>query len=248
MGDRGSLEVPALEGVNALIAFGSRIAVVGETGSGKTTLGRLLGRFSDPTIGGITLGGVALTMVANDELRKRVVVVPQEPFLFDDTIGNNLRFVSPSVSDQQLCDVFGALGLEDWLTGLEHGLETVVGQRGAQLSSGERQLIALVRASLVDPAILVLDEATSSVDAVTELRLGRAMERISQGRTTISIAHRLSTAKRADRILVLNQGRLVEDGSHIDLVDAGGTYASMYSSWITATDTSGDEKTFPEMR
>ena len=187
-------------------------------------------------------------MVANDELRKRVVIVPQEPFLFDDTIGNNLRFVSPSVSDQQLRDVFGALGLEDWLTGLEHGLETVVGQRGAQLSSGERQLIALVRASLVDPAILVLDEATSSVDAVTELRLGRAMEKISQGRTTISIAHRLSTAKRADRILVLNQGRLVEDGSHLDLVDAGGTYASMYSSWITATDTSGDEKTFPEMR
>jgi putative ABC transport system ATP-binding protein len=248
VGDRGSLEVPALEGVNALIAFGSRVAVVGETGSGKTTLGRLLGRFSDPTVGGITLGGVALTMVANDELRKRVVVVPQEPFLFDDTIGNNLRFVKPSVSDQQLCDVFGALGLEDWLTALEHGLESVVGQRGAQLSSGERQLIALVRASLVDPAILVLDEATSSVDAVTELRLGRAMEKISQGRTTISIAHRLSTAKRADRILVLNQGRLVEDGSHLDLVDAGGTYASMYSSWITATDTSEDKKTFPEMR
>ena len=248
VGDRGSFEVPALVGVNALITFGSRVAVVGETGSGKTTLGRLLGRFSDPTIGGITLGGVALTMVANDELRKRVVIVPQEPFLFDDTIGNNLRFVSPSVSDQQLRDVFGALGLEDWLTGLKHGLETVVGQRGAQLSSGERQLIALVRASLVDPAILVLDEATSSVDAVTELRLGRAMEKISQGRTTISIAHRLSTAKRADRILVLNQGRLVEDGSHFDLVDAGGTYASMYSSWITATDTSGDEKTFPEMR
>ena len=248
VGDRGSFEVPALVGINALITFGSRVAVVGETGSGKTTLGRLLGRFSDPTIGGITLGGVALTMVANDELRKRVVIVPQEPFLFDDTIGNNLRFVSPSVSDQQLRDVFGALGLEDWLTGLEHGMETVVGQRGAQLSSGERQLIALVRASLVDPAILVLDEATSSVDAVTELRLGRAMEKISQGRTTISIAHRLSTAKRADRILVLNQGRLVEDGSHFDLVDAGGTYASMYSSWITATDTSGDEKTFPEMR
>ena len=132
--------------------------------------------------------------------------------------------------------------------GLEHGLETVVGQRGAQLSSGERQLIALVRASLVDPAILVLDEATSSVDAVTELRLGRAMEKISQGRTTISIAHRLSTAKRADRILVLDQGRLVEDGSHLELVNAGGTYASMYSSWITATDTSGDEKAPPEMR
>jgi ATP-binding cassette, subfamily B, bacterial len=228
-------EPPALVDVTAHIPAGQQVALVGETGSGKTTLGRLIARFADPTIGIVRIGGVPLTSVANDDLRDRLVVVPQEPFLFDGTIAANLGFARPMLSISDLETAIVDLDLSDWLETLPDGIDTEVGQRGAQLSAGERQLVSLVRASLVDPDILVLDEATSSVDALTEVRIGRALEKLAAGRTTIAIAHRLSTAARADRVLVLEQGRLVEDGPHGELLSAGGAYSRMYEAWIAAT-------------
>lgn len=228
-------EPPALVDVTAHIAAGTHVALVGATGSGKTTLGRLIARFADPTLGSIRLGGVPLTRVANDELRRHLVVVSQEPFLFDDTIAANLEFARPGITSTELDAAVEALGLGDWVAGLAHGLLTTVGPRGSQLSAGERQLVALLRASLLDPAVLVLDEATSSVDALTEVRMSRALDRLASGRTTISIAHRLSTAARADRILVLEHGRLVQDGPHDALVSVDGPYARMYGSWVAAT-------------
>ncbi|MFZ4810075.1 MAG: ABC transporter ATP-binding protein [Ilumatobacteraceae bacterium] len=231
-------EPPVLIEVSAHIPAGQQVALVGETGSGKTTLGRLIARLADPTHGQVKVGGISLTQVANPDLRERLVVVPQEPFLFDGTIAANLGFARPGLSLAQIEQAVTDLELGDWLESLPDGLSTEVGQRGASLSAGERQLVALVRASLVDPDILVLDEATSSVDALTEVRLTRALDKLAAGRTTISIAHRLSTAARADRVLVLDHGRLVEDGPHDVLVEADGPYARMYESWVVST-TSG---------
>ena len=231
----GEDEAMVLFDVTAQIPAGQQVAIVGETGSGKTTLGRLIARFADPIVGTVRLGGVPLTAVANDELRTRLVVVPQEPFLFDGTIAANLGFARPMLSVPELEQAIVELDLSDWLETLPDGLFTQVGQRGDQLSAGERQLVALVRASLVDPDVLVLDEATSSVDALTEVRIGRALDKLAAGRTTIAIAHRLSTAARADRVMVLEHGRLVEDGPHADLLLAGGPYSRMYEAWIAAT-------------
>jgi len=226
---------PVLIGVSAIIPAGQQVALVGSTGSGKTTLGRLLARFADPVAGQVALGGVPLSYVANDELRQRLVVVPQEPFLFDDTIAANLGFAKPGTSLADLERAVTALDLDDWLASLPDGLMTQVGERGAQLSAGERQLVALLRASVADPDVLILDEATSSVDALTEVRMSRALERLAEGRTTIAIAHRLSTAMRADRVLVLEHGRLIEDGHHDDLVEAGGRYHELFSAWVSST-------------
>ncbi len=228
-------EPPVLVGVTANIPPGQQVALVGATGSGKTTLGRLVARLADPTSGDILLGGVPLVQVANSELRTRLVVVPQEPFLFDGTIAANLAFARPALSREDIRQAVIDLGLADWLMTLPDGLDTEVGQRGGAMSAGERQLVALVRAALVGPDVLVLDEATSSVDALTEVRMTRALERLSRGRTTISIAHRLSTAVRADRVLVLDHGRLVQDGTHDQLVAVDGPYAQMYEAWVAAT-------------
>jgi ATP-binding cassette, subfamily B, bacterial len=233
---RRDVEEPlVLVGVNAIIETGQRVALVGHTGSGKTTLGKLLVRLADPTTGEIRLGGVRLDAVDNDELRRRVVVVPQEPFLFDDTIATNLAFARPDAGTVDFERVIERLGLDGWIGDLPDGLLTRVGQRGAQLSAGERQLVALIRAALVDPDVLVLDEATSSVDAATEVHLGRALEHLSASCTTVSIAHRLSTAMRADRVIVLEAGRIVEDGTHASLVAAGGPYTALYRAWLNAT-------------
>jgi putative ABC transport system ATP-binding protein len=228
-------EPPVLVDVTVHIPAGQQVAVVGETGSGKTTLGRLIARLADPTAGSVLVGGVPLTRVSNADLRDRLTVVPQEPFLFEGSIAANLLFARPNLRVADLEAAIDALDLRDWLDTLPEGIDTEVGERGGQLSAGERQLVALIRASLVDPDVLVLDEATSSVDALTEVRLARALERLASGRTTIAIAHRLSTAARADRVLVLDHGRLVEDGTHTDLVKAGGTYTRMYDAWVTAT-------------
>jgi putative ABC transport system ATP-binding protein len=213
------------------------IALVGESGSGKTTIARLIARLADPTSGRVAIGGVNLKHVANDDLRRRLTVVPQEPFLFADTISYNLRFARPEATDLDLSNAVAQLGLEDWVGGLPNGLETQVGQRGQALSAGERQMVALLRASLVSPDVLILDEATSSVDALTEVRLARALQKLASGRTTISIAHRLSTAARADRVIVLADGKIVEDGPHDALMQRGGEYRRMYDSWLAATNT-----------
>jgi putative ABC transport system ATP-binding protein len=163
-------------------------------------------------------------------------VVPQEPFLFSNTIAENVRFASPGSSDQEIISVFDMLGLNDWLESLERGLDTQVGQRGSAMSAGERQLVALARAAIVNPDILILDEATSSIDSVTEVRLSHALAVLSKGRTTIAIAHRLSTAARADRILLLADGRIVEDGTHSDLLLRNGLYRALYDVWTSSTE------------
>ena len=198
-----AVDEAVLRDVTAHIPAGQQVALVGATGSGKTTLGRLIARFADPTIGEIRLGGVPLRDVANDELRRRLVVVSQEPFLFSDTIAANIGFARPGTSLDEMEAVVDRLDVGDWVDGLPDGLLTRVGQRGDQLSAGERQLVALLRAGVADPDVLVLDEATSSVDALTEVRISRALTHLAEGRTTIAIAHRLSTAARADRVLVL---------------------------------------------
>lgn len=239
-------DVSVLTDIDCRIPFGRRVAIVGSTGSGKTTLGRLIGRFTDPDRGDIRLGGVSLRQLANEELRTVLMVVPQEPFLFSDTIAANLRFAAPNATNEELLKAFVDLELGDWFDTLPGGLDTLVGQRGAQLSAGERQLIALVRAALVDPAILVLDEATSSVDASTEVRLTKALERLSSGRTTISIAHRLSTAIRADQILVLESGRLIQQGRHEDLVKVPGIYLEMFRSWETSQNNTDQQPRMPQ--
>ena len=224
-----------LADVTLTIPPGQQVAVVGETGSGKTTLGRLISRLADPVAGQIRLGGVPLPLVANDELRSRLVVVSQEPFLFDDTLAANVAWSRPGASAEQVAAIVAQLDVGDWVDSLPDGMNTRVGERGEGLSAGERQLVALLRAGLADPDILLLDEATSSVDALTEVRISRALARLAEGRTTIAIAHRLSTAARADRVLVLADGRLLEDGPHAELVAAGGTYARLYNAWIAAT-------------
>jgi putative ABC transport system ATP-binding protein len=164
-----------------------------------------------------------------------MVVVAQEPFLFDDTIANNIRFARPDATRAELERLVSRLDVGDWLDGLPEGLDTRVGERGESLSAGERQLVALLRAGVLDPDVLVLDEATSSVDALTEVRISHALARLAEGRTTLAIAHRLSTAARADRVLVLDGGRLVEDGHHDELVAAGGVYSRLYDAWLSAT-------------
>ena len=224
-----------LKHLDITIPAGQQVALVGSTGSGKTTLGRLIARFADPTIGEIDLGGVPLPQVSRAELRSRLVVVAQEPFLFDDTVGANIAFAWEHAKPRDVERVVADLGVQDWVDSLADGLATSVGERGDQLSAGERQLVALLRAGLADPDVLILDEATSSVDALTEVRIARALERLAATRTTIAIAHRLSTAARADRVLVLDHGVLVEDGHHDDLIMRDGAYRRLYDAWVSAT-------------
>ena len=209
-----------------------RVAVVGETGSGKTTFAKLLTRLMDPTSGAVLLDGVNAREISFSSLRERVVLVPQDGYLFDSSLAENVRFGRPEVTDAQLLDAFADLGLTDWLESLPDGLESPVGQRGESLSAGERQLVALVRANIADPDLLVLDEATSAVDPGTEVRVNAALERLMAGRTSVTIAHRLSTAEAADEVLVFDDGRIIERGPHADLVRAGGVYTRLHASWI----------------
>jgi ATP-binding cassette subfamily B protein len=214
-----------------------RVAVVGETGSGKTTFAKLLTRLMDPTAGVVRLGAgpepwADISTVSFADLRRHVLMVPQEGFLFDATLRENLLYGRQDATDQDLLDVIADLELDDWFAGLPRGLDYRVGQRGESLSAGERQLVALLRSALADPGFIVLDEATSAVDPQTELRATRALDKLLDGRSSVTIAHRLSTAENADRILVFDAGRLTEDGTHAELVDAGGVYARLHASWI----------------
>ena len=227
---------PVLHDIDVEIPAKSRVAVVGETGSGKTTFAKLLTRLMDPTEGDVLLSGVPLRELRFGSLRSRVVLVPQDGFLFDATVAENVRFARPDLTDEQLSAAFVELGLADWLDGLPAGPDTPVGERGEALSVGERQLVALARAYVADPDLLVLDEATSAVDPATEVRLQRTLDAVTRGRTTLAIAHRLSTAQAADEVIVVDRGRIVQRGSHEELVrDAESVYGQLYASWLEQT-------------
>jgi putative ABC transport system ATP-binding protein len=222
-----------LHGVDLEIAPRSRVAVVGETGSGKTTFAKLLTRLMDPTRGQVRLSDVPLDRIRFSSLRSRVVMVPQDGFLFDSTVVDNVRYGRPDSTDEEIALAFAELGLADWLEQLPDGLRTPVGERGESLSVGERQLVAVARAYIADPDLLVLDEATSAVDPATEVRLSRALDSLTRGRTTIAIAHRLSTAEAADEVLVVDDGVVVQRGPHAELVRTSGVYARLHASWMS---------------
>jgi ATP-binding cassette, subfamily B, bacterial len=226
---------PVLSDINVSIAPRARVAIVGETGSGKSTFVKLVARLMDPASGAVTIGKVPLPEIRFSELRRRVVLVPQDGFLFSGSIAANIRMGRPDATDDELVTVLTELGLADWVAGLPAGLATPVGQRGEQLSTGERQLVSLARAHCVGPDLLVLDEATSAVDPATEMRIGRALRRLMSGRTVVTVAHRLATAEAADDILVFDSGRIAERGPHETLVGLGGVYSRLHTAWSQGT-------------
>ncbi|MFS0705632.1 ABC transporter ATP-binding protein [Cellulomonas sp. 179-A 9B4 NHS] len=229
---------PVLRDVTLDVPAGTAVAVVGATGSGKTTLAKLVARFMDPTTGAVRLDGVDLREVRGTDLRRRVVLVPQEGFLFDGTLAENVAYGlrdGETDVESRVRAAVEELGLDAWVDELPQGLATPVGQRGEMLSAGERQLVALARARLADGDLLLLDEATSAVDPVAEVRIARALRELARGRTTLTIAHRLSTAEAADLVVVVHAGEVVEVGDHATLVTRGGQYAGMHAAWVAQT-------------
>jgi ATP-binding cassette, subfamily B, bacterial len=225
--------VPVLEDIDLTIEPGETVAFVGATGAGKSTMAKLVTRFYDPTEGRVLIDGYDLRSVTMESLRSQLGVVPQEPFLFAGTIRDNISFARPGAPDDAVWEAVHQVGLTDLINRLPYGLDTVVHERGQSLSSGERQLIALGRAFMAQPRVLVLDEATSNLDLQSETMIEAALDVLLQQRTAVLIAHRLSTAMRADRIVVVGDGRLLEIGSHDELVSLGGNYAEMYETWIS---------------
>ncbi|MGI9666637.1 MAG: ABC transporter ATP-binding protein [Acidimicrobiia bacterium] len=224
-----------LKQVSVEIPSGQRVAVVGETGSGKTTFAKLATRLLEVDSGSIAVGGIPIHQIPFSSLRGRIAYVPQEGFLFDGSIADNVRYGKPGVEDAVVRAAFADLGLLDWVDGLPNGVSSAVGERGGNLSAGERQLVAIARAWIASPSLLVLDEATSAVDPALEVQIRRAIEFLTTGRTSLTIAHRLSTAEASDRILVFDDGRIVEDGTHTELVSNDGVYTAMHADWQGAT-------------
>ena len=227
-----------VDDVDLVIQEGERLALVGPTGAGKSTVAKLAARFYDPVDGVVRYGGVDLRDATVASLRERMVVVPQEGFLFNGSIADNIRLARWDASDAEIEEALAQLGLRPWLTSLDAGLATEVRERGTRLSAGERQLVSLGRAALVDPSVLVLDEATSSLDPGTEQLVENALDRLVAHRTVIVIAHRLTTASRADRVGVVAGGRVVELGPHAELLEHGGQYAALYRSWMASVGSS----------
>ena len=224
-------ETSVLEDIDLAIGCGERVAVVGETGGGKSTLAKLAVRFHDPTRGSVSIDGVDLRELSFAALRRHVALVPQEGYLFGGTLRDNLAFARPDISDEEIWSVCATMGIGDWVRGLPERLDTEVRERGSRLSSGERQLVALARALIADPALIVLDEATSNLDPETEARIEAALSVLFEGRTAMVIAHRLQTARRADRVVLVDGGRIVEEGTHDDLIARDGAYARLSEVW-----------------
>jgi len=225
--------VPVVQDIDLRIRPGETVAFVGPTGAGKSTLAKLITRFYDPVSGRVLIDGHDLRDVTLDSLRRQLGVVPQEPFLFAGSLRYNIAFACPDASDREVWEAVRAVGLADVVERMPEGLDTVVHERGQSLSSGERQLIALARAFLARPRVLVLDEATSNLDLLSETKIEAALDVLLQARTAVLIAHRLTTAMKADRIVVVDDGRVVEIGSHAELVARGGRYAEMYTTWTS---------------
>ncbi|WP_421120743.1 ABC transporter ATP-binding protein [Aquihabitans daechungensis] len=230
---------PVLSDVDLVLPIGEKLALVGPTGAGKSTLAKLMARLYDPTAGRVTFAGIDLRDAQLLSLRTQITVVPQEGYLFHGSIRDNVRIGRPDATDRDVEDALESLGLLARFSSQANGLDTEVNERGSSLSAGERQLVSLARAALADPAVLVLDEATSSLDPGTEVLVERALERLVVGRTVIVIAHRLSTAERSDRVGVVADGRLAELGTHAELVGQGGRYAQLYDSWVHGLASSG---------
>jgi ATP-binding cassette subfamily B protein len=220
-----------LHGIELTVPAGSTVALVGHTGAGKSTIAKLLARFYDPTAGAILLDGIDLRATKQESLRRQLGIVPQEGFLFAGTVADNISFGRPEVTRDEIVAAARAVGADEFIDRLEAGYDTELGERGFRLSLGQRQLIAFARALLADPAILILDEATSSVDIGTERKIERALRRLLHGRTAFVIAHRLSTIRGADVIVVLEHGVVVERGTHDELLERGGRYAELYGTW-----------------
>jgi ATP-binding cassette, subfamily B, bacterial len=222
---------PVVKGVSLTLEAGEQVALVGVTGAGKSTLAKLLTRQYDPQRGEIRLGGIDLRDGSLRSLRRRIVMLPQEGHLFSGTIADNVRLADPDVSDDEVLHALGQIGARERFESLPDGIHTDVQSRGVRLSAGERQLVGIARVALADPAVIVLDEATSSLDPATEAAVERALAAVVEGRTVIIIAHRLSTAERADRVVVMDAGRVVEVASHDELVEQGERYARLWASW-----------------
>ncbi len=222
---------PALRNVSVILPAGTRLALVGPTGAGKSTLAKLMARLYDPQSGNVFFGGVNLRDASMDDLRRRIVVIPQEGFLFDGTVRDNLLIAKPDASETELLSALENLGLRERFESLPDGLDTEVRERGSRLSAGERQLVALSRAALVDPAVLVLDEATSNLDPGTEMLVEAALEKLMNGRSVIVVAHRLTTVQRADTIAVVSDAHISEIGSHDQLIALNGHYAALVANW-----------------
>jgi ATP-binding cassette subfamily B protein len=221
-----------LSDIDIRIRAGETVAFVGATGAGKSTIAKLVTRFYDPVQGRVLVDGHDLRDVTLSSLRRQFGLVPQEPFLFTGTIGDNVGFARPGASDEQIRRAIRSVGLEELIDRLPEGIDTPVHERGQSLSSGERQLIALARAFLAEPRVLVLDEATSNLDLKSEAQVEAAIQVLLQGRTAILIAHRLTTAMHADRIIVVDDGRIAESGSHEELIARDGPYSAMFRAWI----------------